>query len=178
MWHWYLLKICSLPLYLFWNYDQFLQFRNINLMPTLFKEAKMGVKLLKKRLGVTDVSFVKTVISIYWSPKHGDENLQVFAFFFFCFFLFNSKNSFPYTRVVDAHILRLINFRLRLLCENLTQTVMGNLVSLNSRYPWIPMQWPWKLRFFSSVGTKLFFYRGPLRSWKKGKVRAELTGSN
>ena len=55
-------------------------------MPTLFKEAKMGVKLLKKRLGVTDVSFVKTVISMYWSPKHGDENLQVFAFFFFCFF--------------------------------------------------------------------------------------------
>ena len=79
-------EICLLPLYLFWNYDQFLQFRNINLMPTLFKEAKMGVKLLKKRLGVTDVSFVKTVISIYWSPKHGDENLQVFAFFFFCFF--------------------------------------------------------------------------------------------
>ena len=104
-------------------------------MPTLFKEAKMGVKLLKKRLGVTDVSFVKTVISIYWSPKHGDENLQICAFFSSVFFLFNSKNSFPYTRVVDAHILRLINFRLRLLCENLTQTVMGNLVSLNSRYP-------------------------------------------
>ena len=89
-------------------------------MPTLFKEAKMGVKLLKKRLGVTDVSFVKTVISIYWSPK-------------------KSKNSFSYDLVVDVHILRLIYFRLRLLCENLTQTVMGNLVSLNSRYPRIPM---------------------------------------
>ena len=51
-------------------------------MPTVFKEAKMGVKLLKKRLGVTDVSFVKTVISIYWSsPKHGDENLQVSSIF-------------------------------------------------------------------------------------------------
>ena len=56
-------------------------------MPTLFKEAKMGVKLLKKRLGVTDVSFVKTVISIYWSPKHGDENLQVFSIVFLLLFL-------------------------------------------------------------------------------------------
>ena len=89
-------------------------------MSNLFKEAKMGVKLLKKRLGVTDVSFVKTVISIYWSPK-------------------KSKNSFSYDLVVDVHILRLIYFRLRLLCENLTQTVMGNLVSQNSRYARIPM---------------------------------------
>ena len=72
--------------FLFWSYDKFLQLRNISLMPTLFKEAKMGVKLLKKRLGVTDVSFVKTVITIYWSPKHGDENLKVFSIVFFCFF--------------------------------------------------------------------------------------------
>ena len=104
-------------------------------MPTLFKEAKMGVKLLKKRLGVTDVSFVKAVISIYWSPKHGDENLKVFSIVFLLFFLSILKKSFSYALVLDAHILRLIYFRLRLLCENLTQTVMGNLVSLNSRYP-------------------------------------------
>ena len=123
----------------------------------------MGVKLLKKRLGVTDVSFVKAVISIYWSPKHGDENLKVFSIVFLLFFSFNSKKILLLCSCRGCTYIEINIFQAEAFMREFDTDSDGKLsftefqVSVNSNDLG---------NFDFSVQLELnwIFYRGPLRS--------------